>query len=376
MPELEFPLVRSIMHEFLDLLVNLISQFAGGPGPPENNFVRFGLAAILWGVLLATAWTRARHQSHVRERLLLVGFGLALFRELFKLSYLLYKMLTGTEHGPLCAVLVPTEHALTLASVVLITGAYLRYILDDAVLAKRYLLVGLGIVLLATATSTIWWPRYMLTVADAHFHETWLASAIHLVGALLIVPAIGIMIQRRGWIGNVIASALLLLFASELAVFINFATDRAFAFWICPLGNLVYLLAIPLFGYVYYHEQQNEQLRAEADLRSYRDHLEDLVQERTREITLTNNQLEEEIGERKRAQTELLRRNAELAAQNAIAATISHSVNLDTVLDTVVALALDLTSLQHGCIFLLDPDSGRLVLHIQRTRSADVTTDP
>jgi signal transduction histidine kinase len=363
------------MNDLLDFLLNFISQFAGGPGPPENNLVRFGLAAILWGILLATAWNRARRESHIRERLLLAGFGLALFRELFKLGNLLYKMLTGIEHGPLCAVLVPAEHALTLASVVLITGAYLRYILDDALLARRFLVSGLSVVTLATAASAIWWPRYILAVGDAHFHDTWLASTIHLVGAIIVVPAIGIMIRRRGWLGNVVASALFLLFISEIAVFINYVTDRAFAEWLCPVGNAIYLLAIPLFAYVYYHEQQNEQLRAEAALRTYRDHLEDLVQERTSEITRANDQLQEEIGERRRAQADLVRRNAELAAQNAIAATISHSLDLETILEATLERTLVLTGMQHGSIFLLDPESGKLVLRIRRGHPAGNSTN-
>ena len=363
------------MNDLLDFLLNFISQFAGGPGPPENNFVRFGLAAILWGILLATAWNRAHGESHERERLLLAGFGLALFRELIKLGYLLYKMLSGIEHGPLCAVAVPAEHVLTMASVVLITGAYLRYILDDALLARRFLVGGLSVVMLAIIASAIWWPRYLLATGDAHFHDTWLASVIHLLGALIIAPAIGIMIHQRGWLGNVVASALFFLLISEITVFINYVTDRVYAVWLCPVGNAIYLLAIPLFAYVYYHEQQDEQLRAEAALCSYRDHLEDLVQERTCEITRANDQLQEEIGERRRVQTDLIRRNSELAAQNAIAATISHSLDLDTILESALERVLVLTGMQHGSIFLLDPESGRLVLRVQYGNHGDDRTD-
>ena len=31
-----------------DYVLLVLKQFAGGPGPVENNLVRFGLAAILW----------------------------------------------------------------------------------------------------------------------------------------------------------------------------------------------------------------------------------------------------------------------------------------------------------------------------------------
>jgi LuxR family maltose regulon positive regulatory protein len=46
---------------------------------------------------------------------LLVGFGLALFRELFMFGHVSMRILTGTQHNVLCAIVEPLEHALTLA---------------------------------------------------------------------------------------------------------------------------------------------------------------------------------------------------------------------------------------------------------------------
>ena len=64
------------MNEFFDFALRLLNQFAGGPGPIENNLVRFGLPAILWGGLLIVAWSRQREQDLPREKLLVWGFGL------------------------------------------------------------------------------------------------------------------------------------------------------------------------------------------------------------------------------------------------------------------------------------------------------------
>ena len=58
------------MDKFLDFWLMLLTQIAGGPGPAENNLVRFALPAIFWAVLLAFAWSRQRHGGHPRERLL------------------------------------------------------------------------------------------------------------------------------------------------------------------------------------------------------------------------------------------------------------------------------------------------------------------
>ena len=95
------------MDKFLDFWLMFLTQIAGGPGPAENNLVRFALLAIFWAVLLAFAWSGQRHGRRPRERLLVWGFGLAL------------------------------------ASVVMIAGSFLRYILDDELLARRYIQTGL-----------------------------------------------------------------------------------------------------------------------------------------------------------------------------------------------------------------------------------------
>jgi signal transduction histidine kinase len=334
------------MGDLFDFLLNTLAQFAGGPGPPENNLVRFGLAAMLWGALLAIAWSRARHTRRDRERLLVIGFGLAFARELYKFGHLSVKMITGTEHDFFCAITAPLEHALTTGSVVLISGAFLRYILDDALLAKRYLILGLSATLLAVAASARWWPQQLLADPAVRFHETTLASLIHLVSSALLAIALVILIRRRGWLRNVVVVALSFLVISELLVFINFATEHLYTGILCPIGNAFYLLAIPTFGYVYFHEQRNEQLRAEAALHSYRDHLEELVKART---------------------AELAKRNAELAAQNAIAATISQAPDLDTVLGAALDRTLELMATEYGSIYLLDQGTKELVLRLQRS---------
>jgi len=71
-----------------------------------------------------------------------------------------------------------------------------------------------------------------------------------------------------------------------------------------PTGNIVTLRDI------------SAQKRAENELRTYHDHLEELVAERTAELAKTNTQLEQEIDERRRAEDALRRRETELKAQS------------------------------------------------------------
>ena len=80
------------MSQILDFLL-LLAQFAGGPGPKENNLMRFGLPAVLWLALLIVAWSRQRQQELPREKLLVWGFGLGLARELFMFSHVAMQLM-------------------------------------------------------------------------------------------------------------------------------------------------------------------------------------------------------------------------------------------------------------------------------------------
>lgn len=305
------------MPEALDFLLDLMAEFAGGPGPPGNNLVRFGLAATLWFVLLALALSRQREGRPARERLLVVGFALALLREIFKFAHLSVRLVTGVDHNVFCTVIAPMEHALTLASVVVIAGAFLRYILDDADIARQYLRVGLWTGGLATAAAFFWWPVELAANPHIQFHMTWPASLLHLLAALLIGAGALILARRRGWLRNTVLIALAFLFVSELLTFVNFATNHTSNAVLCPLANSFYLWAIPIFAFVYYREQVTEKRQADAALDAYRNHLEELVAARTAELTQANQQLAVETQERiqTRAHAATLEERQRIAAE-------------------------------------------------------------
>ena len=104
------------MANFLELLLLGLRQFAGGPGPPENNLVRFGLPAILWGVLLGIAWSRRRARVLPRENLLVWGFGLGLARELYMFAQVMERVIGPAQHLE-SAFHQPVEHALSMAAI-------------------------------------------------------------------------------------------------------------------------------------------------------------------------------------------------------------------------------------------------------------------
>jgi len=357
--------------EFADFVLLLLAQFAGGPDARENNLIRFGLPAILWAVLLAVAWSRQRQQELPREKMLVWGFGLGLARELYMFGHVSTGFITGGEPGewPL-HVAEPLEHALTMAAIVVVAGAFIRYILDDADITRRYLRTGLISTAIAFVGTWGWWFQIATSNPGARFNRTPAGLVSHLLVAVFAGAAVFLLARRKGWLRNVVTVALGFFVIIGILRLTNFATGFGFDSTICPIANSLHILSIPLLGYVYIREQSIEKQRAEEALAAYRDHLEELVEERTTELTSTNEQLQVHIAEREQAEAKIAQRNTELAAQNAIAATISRSLELDTILNTAMDTVLAVLEMDAGCLYLLDAEGENLIPHTHRGASS------
>ncbi|MGD8904100.1 MAG: GAF domain-containing protein [Anaerolineae bacterium] len=358
------------MEQFADYVLLLLAQFAGGPGPRENNLIRFGLPAILWAVLLAVAWSRQRQQELPREKMLVWGFGLGLARELYMFGHVSLGFITGGEPGAAMWHLAePLEHGLTMAAVVMVGGAFIRYILDDMRITRRYLQAGLTVAGIAFIVTWTWWYQIATANPEARFNRTPAGLISHLLVAVFAASAMVLLWRRKGWLRNVVTIAMGFFVVSGMLRLVNFTTSHNYDYIICPICNSLHILAIPILGYVYIREQSIEKQRAEDSLQAYRDHLEDLVEERTTELTNANEQLQIEVAEREQAEAKIAQRNVELAAQNAIAATISRSLELDTVLNTAMDTVLAVLEMDAGCLYLLDPDGETLIPQTRRGSS-------
>jgi nitrate/nitrite-specific signal transduction histidine kinase len=162
---------------------------------------------------------------------------------------------------------------------------------------------------------------------------------------VFIVVAVVFLGRKRLWLRNVVTVALMFFFLGEFLFLLNYTTNRDHGYILCPIGNTFHILAIPILGYVYLREQSIEKAEAEEALEAYRDHLEELVEERTVELSAANTRL---------------------AAQNAVAGTLSQSLDLDTILHTALDMALAVLDLQVGSVFLLGLDGRRLVQQVKR----------
>jgi PAS domain S-box-containing protein len=101
--------------------------------------------------------------------------------------------------------------------------------------------------------------------------------------------------------------------------------------------------------------------QAEEELREYRDHLEELVKERTTKLTTANEQLQKEITERKRAEEALRQRNRELALLNQVGQVLSSTLELDQVLAAILERVCHLLGVVASSIWLVDPETDELV---------------
>ncbi|MCU0522647.1 MAG: GAF domain-containing protein [Anaerolineae bacterium] len=294
--------------KLVEYLFLLLRQFVGGPGPLENNLVRFGLPAIVWAVLVAIAWNRQRTGEHPREAWLVWGFGFGFVREFFMVLHVSLRIANPAvnETQPFI-VMEPLEHALELIAVAIVAGAFIRYVLIEEHLARRFMLVAIAISIVCYATASPSWIREVQLDPEVRFHQTWGAWAFHGSALVLIGAAIFILLRKRTWLSTVVILTLALFFLAEALLLLNYASGRAYADFLCPIGNSLHILAVPLLGFIYLREQALEQREAETQLAAYRGHLEELVTVRTEELTTTNRKLMQEIVDRQRAEAALSR---------------------------------------------------------------------
>ncbi len=108
------------------------------------------------------------------------------------------------------------------------------------------------------------------------------------------------------------------------------------------------------------HEIEERQ-RAEESLRTYQEQLEDLVNERTAELTAANNELQQEIIRHQEAENLFQQRNRELTLINQISKMFSSSIDLDRVLATVLRSVRHLLNISATSFWLCVPETGELI---------------
>ncbi len=107
-------------------------------------------------------------------------------------------------------------------------------------------------------------------------------------------------------------------------------------------------------------EDITERKETEEELEKYRTGLEELVDERTIELQRVNEQLQQEIVDRKRTELELESRNRELSTLNELYKIIVSSSNVKDILNRILEPIMEFCNAKHGGLYFLDDDRNRL----------------
>jgi hypothetical protein len=244
------------MPHWIETLLNLLSQFTGGRGGIDHVIVNYGIAAIFYAILLIVVRAKYADDPQPRERLLQWGFAFGLARELFMIFMATIQALGWVKPVDLHAIFPPLEHTLLDLGMIVIAAAYLRYLLDDAVLTRRYLQVAVSATLLAYLATFWWWWQFIEANPNSKFGQVWPDWVFHINASLwMLIPAIYLTVKAHTKVRNIVVWALYFFFLSEFLKLPDMAMSEVHEHIFAPISRVFYLVAIPMLGYVYVYEQ-------------------------------------------------------------------------------------------------------------------------
>jgi PAS domain S-box-containing protein len=262
-------------------ILEILTQFGAGAGEPENNAVRFLLAAFFWLVLAVVSTQQYRRSSDRRDLYVGMAAAVGLSREL-----LMFVLEYGAHRGIVPTLLSyrlfpPLEHALTDIGRIMLGAAFLNYFIPDKRWGKTFLKAGIGFFVLLYLATALSWAR-LVDVNPAvieDFGNFWgdLAFRVSASGAIAVVL---LLLLARRVVGTPVPIALFLafscLFLDEFLMVVNISLGLAE--WrplFAPIRHNLGIWAIPLVLATYWGELFRQ-------LRSAKDESERLLAERKR----------------------------------------------------------------------------------------------
>jgi signal transduction histidine kinase/ActR/RegA family two-component response regulator len=261
------------MPDWIKILLDMIAQLTGGRGGIDNVIVNFVIAGVLFGVMFAIARAKYRQDHSQREYLLLWGFGLGLTREAFMLVLAVVQALGGVNPVILHEIFPPLEHAVRTASLIVVAAAYLHYMLDDAVLTRRYLQVALGATVLSYLVTFWWWADFITANPKAKFGQVWPDWVFHINSSIwFALAAIILATKAQGWKRNTVVTAFVCFFMGDFLKIPDMALGEVYENIFAPISRLFYFFGLFIIGYIYVRESaleiQRNTLRLEDEVRA------------------------------------------------------------------------------------------------------------
>jgi signal transduction histidine kinase/ActR/RegA family two-component response regulator len=237
------------------ILLGLLAQITGGQGGIRFGIVQFVVAAFLFGVLFAIAKRKYQLNHSPRERLLVWGFGLGFAREMFMLALATVQALKWVDPTSLHTFFPPLEHAVRTISLIVVAGAFLRYLLDDASLTRRYLKIAVGTTVLCYLATFWWWADFILANPQSKFGQTWCDWVFHINSSFwFLLAACLLCLKTKGWLRNTVVTAFVFFFIADFLKLPDMAMGEVYESTFAPIARLFYLVAVSMLGYVYVRE--------------------------------------------------------------------------------------------------------------------------
>ncbi len=274
------------MTNLITKTLDFVSQFTGGRGGIDHFVVNYGIAATFWLLLMVLAIKRRKTTNLPHEKMLLWGFSFGLARETFMILMAYLLALGFVEHDTLHVIFPPLEHALANWAQVIIASAFLLYLLKDKKLAKTYLTIGITLIALCYLTTFWWWGQFIIANPAAKFGQTWCDWLFRVTASILMIIPIAILLERSsGWIRNIVCTALVCFFFSEFLKIPDMALSEVYENVFTPFRHGLYIIAIPMFGYIFIRQQI-------AELDTYQNKLQLIVKETTEDLVLAKQKAE------------------------------------------------------------------------------------
>lgn len=269
-----------VMPHWFEALLKLLTQFTGARGGVDHIIVNYGMAAIFYAGLFAIARAKYRDDPQPRERWLRWGFAFGMGRELFMIFMAIIHALNIVSPNELHAIFPPFEHLLLSVALIIIAASYLRYLLDDAVLSRKYLQLGIAAAILVYLITAVGWPAALSANPKITFGKTWYDMLWHGNAALwLLIAAVPLAMRAQSRIRNIVLLALGFYFWYHILKIPDDLTYEVYEYIFAPIRVSLYLIAILTLGYVYVREQGIER-------RQQKQNLQHLVQSRTQELSI------------------------------------------------------------------------------------------
>jgi len=243
------------MPVWLETLFDLAAQFTGGREANGPHIVWFGFAATFWGVLTVIAYKKLKKFGTPREGLLLWAFAFGLVREVLMISVKTVEALGWIDPASLHVAFPPAEHALQNVAMVVAAAAYMRFSTQKGSTASIFMKTGIVANIVCYLACFLWWARFITANPTAKFGHTWCDILFHSVMTLLLGYAVAYLwFHSKGWLRNVVCLAFLCLLLFQFLKLPDIFTGEAYVGVFSPIRHGLYLIGIPLLGYVYVRE--------------------------------------------------------------------------------------------------------------------------